>query len=348
MKGWYHLDISSHRFDWEEFKVWCEYYLLDDNTEVNPESGVARDALFWTGGVPHELDLLWKQPAEGLIEKTALYRRQRFEEMTQSHGKFCVTLVDRKMDNLAECVSRMALGLSPPNSRLGMDQQLFEIIKEDNGGSEMIAALNPVARGVLILFHGQHIMTPLGLVADLVLGRNEYTNDTKGRIIEKYITTMMELSKRFSFTSRRTTKKGLLTVTSARKVVEIEDVIHFSGNKLPLRNSFDRRATTLFVPRSPNYPGFDFFIWNFPEELLMAFQVTVKQPFTSHPQIEGTGENCKLWLDFCYDVSGQKPMEIYWIMPRSCVGKPKSFQDHVVLFDELYENLPALKKLTLQ
>ena len=158
MKGWYHFDISSHCFDREEFKVWCEHYLLEDNTEVNPESDEARDALFWTGGVPHELDLLWKQPVEGLIEKTSLYRRQRFEEMTQSHGKFYDTLVDRKRDNLAQCVSRMALGLSPPNSRLGMDQQLFHIIKEDNAGHEMIAARNPVAREALLLFHGKHVV----------------------------------------------------------------------------------------------------------------------------------------------------------------------------------------------
>jgi hypothetical protein len=55
MKGWHTHDIPSHRFDQEEFKVWCDHYLPEDNTTVNHESEQAMDAFFWTGGVPYEL-----------------------------------------------------------------------------------------------------------------------------------------------------------------------------------------------------------------------------------------------------------------------------------------------------
>ena len=309
---------------------------------MNHESDEAADALFWTGGVPYELDELWKQPVEGLMEKTVLYRRQRVDKMVQRHGKFFDTLVDRERDNVDECISRMALGLPPPPIRVGMDQQLFHIIKDD-AGHETITARNPVAREALLLFHGKHLVTPLGIVASLEFRGG---HDAKERIVGKYITTMVELSNQFLFTSRRFTKTGLLTVKPTQKEIRIEDVLHFSGNKLPNRNLFKSRAITLFVPQSPNYPGFDFFIWNSLEKVLMAFQVSVVQPFTSHPNIEGAGENCKLWLEFCFDASAKKAVEVYWIIPRSCVGKPKNFQDSVILFEDL-EDLPALKQLTV-
>ena len=80
----------------------------------------------------------------------------------------------------------------------------------------------------------------------------------------------------------------------------------------------------------------------------MAFQITVKHPFTSHPKMDGASDNCKLWLDLRFGALVQKPIEVYWIIPESCVGKPKDFEDHVVFLEELYEDLPALKKLTLR
>jgi 5-formyltetrahydrofolate cyclo-ligase len=93
-------------------------------------------------------------------------------------------------------------------------------------------------------------------------------------------------------------------------MVEIKDIIHFSGNKLPLRNAFNQRVITLFVPKSSNYPGLGFFIWNPVDEVLMAFQVTVKNPFKTHPKIDRASYNCILWLDFCFDGLDKKPMDI--------------------------------------
>ena len=229
----------------------------------------------------------------------------------------------------------MALCISPPKITVGMDFQLFDIVCNGNG-QKTIIALNPIARDALITYHGEGFISSLILVAELVLGGKDFTNDTKGRIVEKYITTVLEVSKRYSFPSKNTTKNGLLTVRPILKNAEFNDVVHFSGNKLPLPNSFNRKASTLFLPKSPNYPGLDFFIWNPVEEILMGFQVTVKQPFTSHPKIDGASDNCKLWLDFCYGNSDKKPMEVYWIVPKSCVGKLKNFEDRVVLLDDLY------------
>ena len=345
MKGWQTHDISSHRFDEDEFKVWCDHYLLENN-QVDPESEEALDALYWTGGVPYELDLLWKQPVKTLVEKTLLYRKERVRDMMESHGKFYKKLVDKEKDNLAECISRMALGLSPPEGLVGMDRQLFDIVPSQIG-NEIITTLNPVARRSLLGYHGKGLLTSLGLVAELVFN-GDYTNDTKGRIIEKYIITMLELSQIFSFKSYKTTNSGLSTVAPIPKMVKIKDIVYFSGNKLPPKHLFKQRVMTLFVPRSPNYPGLDYFIWNPVDLVLMACQITVKNPFTSHPKIDGTSENCALWLDFCFDGPKKKPMEGYWIIPKSCVGQPKDFKGRVILLEDLWGDFPALQKFSLQ
>ena len=159
---------------------------------------------------------------------------------------------------------------------------------------------------------------------------------------------MLELSQRFLFKSYKTTNTGLSTVDPVVKMFEVRDIIYFSGNKLPLQNSFKQRVTTLFVPHSPNYPGFDYFIWNHVDLVLMGFQVTVKNPFKTHSKIDGASENCTLWLDFCFQGLKKKPMEVYWIVPGSCVGNPKNFNDRVILFEDLWADFPALQKLSLQ
>lgn len=147
-----------------------------------------------------------------------------------------------------------------------MDRQLFDIVTVERG-MKIITALNPVARRSLLGYHGKGLMDSLGLVTEIVI-QGDYTNDTKGRIIEKYIITMMELSQRFSFKSRKTTKTGISNAGPVLKTVEIKDIIHFSGNKLPLLNSFNQRVTTLFVPESSNYPGLDLFIQRLTEQVI--------------------------------------------------------------------------------
>jgi hypothetical protein len=348
MKGWHTHDISSHHFDQEEFKVWCDHYLLDDYTKVNHESEEAMDALFWTGGVPYELDLLWKQPEETLIEKTMLYRKERVRDMRTSHGKFCDKLSDEKKLNLKECISRMALRLSPPEGIEGMDRQIFDI-NDDEGGDEIITALNPVARRALLGYHGQGLMASLGFVAEIVLKGTDYPNNIKGKISEMYITTMLELSLLFAFQFRKVAniaKIGLPDDDTQTKSIEIKSVVHFLTNKLPPKTSFHKNVTTLFVPDSPNYPRFDFFLWDSERQVMMGFQVTVLNPFSEHPKMD----NSQTWQRFCFGKSKQTPMELYWVIPKQCIGKDAASvgNDSIILFEDLSTNFPALGKLCLQ
>ncbi|KAJ3098696.1 hypothetical protein HK100_005032 [Physocladia obscura] len=114
MKGWFTHDIASHKFDEDEFATWCRHFQLKNTKFVDPKSDEAVDALYWTGGIPCELSLLWEQEAASIVDKTGEYRSKRVGEMADSHGKFCHKLLPKEMLNLEECIARMALGLTRP------------------------------------------------------------------------------------------------------------------------------------------------------------------------------------------------------------------------------------------
>ncbi len=123
-----------------------------------------------------------------------LYREERVEEMVESHSKFIRNLPEEVKLNLKECISRMALGLSPPVLSFGMDCELFVIIGDRKAGDRTITALNPVARRALILYHGRGLTTSLGSAAKKALKRMDYTDAIKAKISELYTTTMSEIS----------------------------------------------------------------------------------------------------------------------------------------------------------
>jgi hypothetical protein len=253
---------------------------------------------------------------------------------------FTKRLVDTEKDNLFECISRMALMISPPEGIEGMDRQIFDIIDDEDGG-KIITALNPVARRALLGFHGKNLMTSLGFVAEIVLKGKGYSNDIKGKICEMYITTMLELSRLFFFQFRKCANSIIETNS-----IEINSVVHFLTNKLPPKTSFDKTITTLFVPDSPNYPRFDFFLWDSKREVMMGFQVTVRNPFSDHPKMK----NSKIWQRFCFGKSKQTPMELYWVIPKQCIGKDTAsvMNDSIILFEDLISDFLALGKLCLQ
>lgn len=339
-------DISNHRFSDDEFEEWCHHYPIK-GCVIDHKSAEAADALFWTGGIPYELDLLWNQTGDTtLFEKTLAYRASRVTSMQFHHSKFFEKLPEGMKRNLLKCVAHMALDIAPPVGIIGMDRQLFDIIVNDQGRT-IITALNPVARYALFLYHGEGFFDSLTLVVEIVL-RDDYANDVKGRIVEKYIMVVLQVSKRFSFTFREAKTSSLSTKVSAQ-AIKIEDVIRFSGNGLPIARLFNCKLSTLFVPKSPNYPGYDFFIWDHIRQKLMAFQVTVLNPFSNHSKASAASENCQLWLDFCYGTSKQNPIEIYWIIPKGCVGRPKNLNKcRVILMDDLHSDFPGLKCLTLE
>ena len=128
----------------------------------------AKEAFFQTGGIPHELNLLWKQPEKTLREKTQLYQRNRFRDIATGHRKFCDSTSEERKLNLRKCISCMALEQSPPESLDGMDRQLFDIIEHPVKG-RIIVAINPIARRAMLHYHRDFIKTTFGDAAEELL-----------------------------------------------------------------------------------------------------------------------------------------------------------------------------------
>ncbi|KAJ3378967.1 hypothetical protein HDU84_007151 [Entophlyctis sp. JEL0112] len=303
-------------------------------------------------GVPYELSLLWQQLPASLIDKTEEYRKNRTNEMWAAHGRFCRKLDSAEKRNLEECTVRMALGLTRPDGLVGLDWQLFDIIRQPKEGhpdkfDEFIVAFNPVARRSLMDYHGQDLLTSPCLVTELVL-YGSCTQD-EGRIAEKYLVSTMELLKKFSFQYAKKTVGGLSTGIPTRKSIDLVEFIHFSGQNLPPSSSFNRKCSTLFVPESVAYPGYGFFIWDSKSSELLAFQVSVVKPFYEHPKFDSTAasENCQNWSVFC----DAKAVHVYWVIPEGCIGGSKTKKavgNNVVLFESLWKDYPSLERLAIR
>ncbi|KAJ3340403.1 hypothetical protein HDU83_007091 [Entophlyctis luteolus] len=323
MRGWLTRDIVPHKFDDNEFAIWCNHFKLQSGEKVDPKSDDAVNAVYWTGGVPYELSLLWQQLPASLIDKTKEYRINRTNELWAAHGRFCRKLDSVEKRNLEECTVRMALGLTRPDGLVGLDWQLFDIIRQPKEGhpdkfDEFIVAFNPVARRSLMDYHGQDLLTSPCLVTELVLYGSR-TQD-EGRIAEKYLVSTMELLKKFSFQTKPST------------------VVVFQSKML-----------YLFVPESVAYPGYGFFIWDSKSSELLAFQVSVVKPFYEHPKFDSTAasENCQNWSVFC----DAKAVHVYWVIPEGCIGGSKTKKavgNNVVLFESLWKDYPSLERLAIR
>jgi hypothetical protein len=86
----------------------------------------------------------------------------------------------------------MALELSPPENDFGMDHLLFDIVTNENG-NQIVQTLTPIARMALLKYHGESLITRLGLEAENAFERMALSRDVKERVAELYIITRMDV-----------------------------------------------------------------------------------------------------------------------------------------------------------
>ncbi|KAJ3312045.1 hypothetical protein HDV04_003432 [Boothiomyces sp. JEL0838] len=328
MRGWKPHDISSYNFDCHEYSFWCEQYLLSDQVQVDPKSEEALDALFWSGGVPFELYLLWRQPGKDLIRKTMFYREFRYNEFLQRHGKFKCKINDYHAVN---CVSKMLLGLSPPKILVGMDPQLLERVMV----KKIIAAINPVARRALLDFYGERLVKPLEEVANHEICGVRSAN--KERILRNYLTTSLELVFVFSFKFRKSKLLGYSKDIPEERRIELDRVEHFFNHGPPPKEYIDISKTTLFIPESPISEGSDFIIWDAKLERVMVFQLAISNYLT-----KGSMNNDKNFIKEWKKLNTSNQFEIFWIVPKAFVGETIQKADVSLIFiEDMAQDFPA-------
>lgn len=347
MLGWDTHDLPRSNFDFGEFGTWCSMHHLQSG-EVKPVSDEAIETYEWCCGIPFELRMLWKQPGQLLAEKISLYRRNRLQEMADTHEKFTDSLIGDELAGLKECVARMTLGLTAPDIVIGMDRQVLQLVKTHRG--KMIEALTPVSRMALIGSHkNSGISSSVLLVAETALRDPSYTNSLKGQVVESYIRTMLQTSKMFSFTFRKAKNLGSNTGNGTKLHYTFFDVVNFTGTGIPPPATFKRAATTIFLPLSSTYPQYDLLLWDAKGSKLLGFQVAVKRPFLNHVPMNPESALSKKWRSFCSANADPVDMECYWVIPEKCVGgNYAACPDNVIFFEDLYNDYPALRALNLE
>jgi hypothetical protein len=118
------------------------------------------EALFWSGGVPLELDEFHQTDAESTEAKRAKFVNERIHYISGIHAKFTDDIarpIGARMSNLMECNVRLSLDIEAPVQDIGMDKQLMCISKK-------ICALNPLCQEVLLACHPERVKGQLNVV----------------------------------------------------------------------------------------------------------------------------------------------------------------------------------------
>ena len=327
--------MSSNRYIENEYSQWCRQNGYD------PTNHIMDEAYFWSGGVPLELDEFHRTDAESSEGKLAKFVSKRILYIGEIHTQFVdniATSQGGRIANLIDCIVRLRLDIEPPPLLTGMDKQLMCII------SRKICALNPLCHEVLLECHPQHIQEPLNYVTSSVLSDvTNYTNDTKGRILENYLISMTKVKKEYYFSAQMKVGRKIINSTFSGK---ISKVVWFQGKSLPTASLFSKGQTTLFVPIISNYPSLDYFIWESKERKLFAVQVTVCRPMSKHekPNPDLLSE----WAEFF-----QVPETlILWVVPSVCVTDKCMDSigaiNYIVKLESLAHRYPAVTNLRLR
>jgi hypothetical protein len=322
--------MKSNKYSEDEYRQWC-----DQNEYVSTDP-VMEEALFWSGGVPLELDEFHRTHAESPEAKLAKFVDDRIRYISGIHAKFTddiARLTGARMSNLMECIVRLSLDIEAPAQDIGMDKQLMCIV------SNKICALNPLCQEVLLACHPGSVQDPLNVVASTVLSDVRYENDTKGRILEHYLINMTRLQKTYFFVTEAGDRKSKKSTFSGK----ISKIVRFKGHELPAASSFSMLQSTLFITYSSQYPGLDYFIWDSQQGKLFAVKVTVRRPMSKHKK--PNSELLSSWAAL-FEV---EHVLVLWVVPADCVTTGKLQENnYIVLLNSLERKYPALANLQLK
>jgi hypothetical protein len=358
----YHLKVASDN-KWPEFTM--NHGFTDDEflSWINANSFFPGDpALEYvkqrTACIPYELRLLL-DARMGLSTDTDLlrvmeyYESKRTTQLGAQQRVFYEEFIKGDptvVQNATRAVVWMELGLSTSCKAFPLNQQLMyqEL--------ERIYPITPLAREILIDFWQATFTPDLKVVTEMVFRAplSQFTADTKGRVLEKYIIHQLEQLKYIDLNMAKI--DASITdlsqwQTKRLKIHNLITSIHFLGPTTPPKPlELNWKLPILFVPDLCNYPDIDFFLWDPATATLLAVQITVLKPLSKHPnkffELHGSrGVPADLWKLYSKDVI--KNTEFLWIAADTSVCTTFNRQ-YLVTLDQLPEEaFPLVKHLNL-
>jgi hypothetical protein len=193
-KSWNKLQLFDGYND-DEFNQWCKLHSYINGKQLNYVK-------YWTGANPLELDMWHSTSAGDLQKKTENYLRKRECDIARDYKIYQESLTKIRKENLNQCVISMILQTDPPDDRNGMNRQFMHvgtISVNKEVKIKTIVANFPFVRLAIIHAHDKEIIYDLGKATSLILQGNKYTNKSKGRITSLYVTTILDIVRKFDF-----------------------------------------------------------------------------------------------------------------------------------------------------
>ncbi|CAB4390510.1 unnamed protein product [Rhizophagus irregularis] len=365
-KSWNKLQLFDG-YDDEEFNQWCILHGYDGNEDQ------LNYVKYWTGANPLELDT-WHSTDAGdlkkktknanpseldmwdLMKKAKYYFGKRECDITRDYKIYQENLSKTKKKNLNQCVVSMILQTDPPTKRDGMNRKFMhvgnitfqDVNEEDEKTKKTIIANYPFIRLVMIHVHGKEIIDDLGKVTSTILQSNIFINKKKERIASLYITTILDIVRKFEF---RCWEFGFPSSNVFDKSIVFDKIFRLVNNDVPSSMyNFAVYKNVLFIPEFLNYPGVDFLIWNSEDKVLLAFQIAINKlndrKNESNFTKENNGPSLKSKWANLFRIN-ESNIYFIWITRDNTINKvTKSSSNQLhVSFSSIKNQFPALANL---
>ena len=99
---WNVIPVAFCHYEEAEFNIWCldKRIITEDGKPAENSKEFLSSALFWTGGIPYELQMVCKNSGSTWDEKLTRYKADRCREIARLHDKFCKNLSPSAASNL--------------------------------------------------------------------------------------------------------------------------------------------------------------------------------------------------------------------------------------------------------
>jgi len=347
----YHLKVASDNqwpqfvinrgFSSEEFQVWADknnFFKGQDFERIE----------YYTSRIPNELRMVLEArnalPSNATLDEVLLkYTATRAQIFRAQQELFDMNHLTTEVlkQRAIRAVTMMLLGLDVSKEDYKMNSQLM--FEEER----ILYPITPLVKGLLESYWSLHQEEDLDVTFRTIFSSLEWTNDAKGRTLEKYIIRQIEKTKHFNVKTKKITASNTW-LQNQQFTFQNLTAIHFEGNKRP-PGSVVWTKSILFVPDSSNYPDVDLLLWDPANKLLVPVQITSLNPLSDHTNefftMRRSGNAAEEWK---YKSKQTITVQFLWIGTNDGVQFNKDFDQYVSVLSDLDQTqFPLLQHLKL-
>jgi len=321
--SWRRLDCFQG-FTGDELEQWRRHHHFFDG----PEHAAAwDDVTALIANWPLDLNDMRQNRKASLAETLEWHRDRRIyaiEDREATHLRVHVTDPSDRQ-SYAGIVLEMLIGRDHIRPRYPEAQRLInKHILYYHASDDSVRPIHDLARQFYLVRGYLKLAGDLGdaTIKD-VLASLTATADTKGRVLELYVTGCMASLQTFQLQARpvlRSGHLGTLTIVFNARALRIQ---YFPSQSVP--SGLPWTTSMLLVPLNSNYPGVDLLLWDAQDRLLLAIQITVRR-IRDHSMSFTAGLQAA-WKQ----ASGARELRFAWLAPAADVTRVHAGQYYISL-----------------